>query len=1027
MTRSDPSKPNPVREQAKAALEEQLERLRWPAQDRPQAHRRLAEWLADDLLLTESLELFPLLLEDFAKTPDPPMALRNFDRFARAVFHRGAFFSLMTISQPLRDMLARLFSYSQFFSDILVRNPEYLDWCLSEAELEREKKPDDYHRELTQFTGKLRREDARRRALCRYKRRELLRLGMRELHGHGNIEEYCRELTGLAEAACELAFRDCHRSLIARHGEPSPKEGEAKRRTPGLAVYAMGKMGGGELNFSSDLDLVFVYDVEGQTAGVEDATGHVSGRISNHDFYVRHAREIVRYLSDMTSEGTIYRIDVRLRPEGKAGAMARSLAAYSAYFAQQARSWEKISYLKGRIVAGDEEVMHRFREIREAFVFGTNDPAVILPEIARLKSRIDHENLDHRTRALDIKRGPGGIREIEFITSVYQLLEGVYDHGLRMRATVPALETLAARGKIDAETAGRLARAYWMLRRVEHVLQLFEDQQTHALPESPEERCKLALRCGYDDRESFERELEEHRTFVRGVFEEVFQQDRVSAREELADRLESSEPPNPETLRRLEPFGLGTVEGFQSLRELAVGTREIAISSSGQRNFEKLLPALLAEVRNVAHPEQAVRQLSNLMRAHHTITGVYDLVLAHPPILRLLLRSLGFGNLPARLLVAHPEWLDELLETTALAENHSIEAAFEISFPNDFDPWNREESLARLRRFKDREALFASIREIIGVCTAHKAARQATELAEICLRALCRILARESQVPDAWSVMALGSFGAHEVHLCGDIDVAFFIDDAVQGAEREQLHTFASAVLSEMSAVTPEAQLWKTDARLRPDGRNAPLVVTRSRAERYYREEAGTWEFQSLTRARPVAGDVQLGRNVLEGLHAILRERMPTPSLAEEIRTMRLRLDESVKLPRNAALDLKRSAGGLVDGEFLVQYHQLRIAREKPEVLEPVLDEAVDALEHAGALDASVADVIRQHDRLLRTMQRAQRLLRETSRDYLPADESARAALVRALGRQLDDPVEAMACLPARMARMRQLFLETLG
>lgn len=1026
---SKPSSPQSraIRQQAESTLEEQLERCGWPARHRAEARRRLSEWFDDELIFTEALALFPALIEDLATTADPPMALVNFDRFARVVFHRGAFFSLLTVSAPLRSMLSRLFAYSQYFSDTLVRNPEYLDWCLSEGALDREKTGEEYERELRAFTRRLKDEETRRRALCRFKRRELLRLGVRELMGHGNIEEYCRELTGIAEAACSLAFEDCHRALIERHGTPSPCEGETERTKPGLAVYAMGKMGGHELNFSSDIDLIFIYDVEGETSGRVDSTGHVSGRISNHDFYVRHAREIVRYLSYPSSEGMIYRVDVRLRPEGKAGAMARSLTAYSTYFVQQARSWEKISYLKARIVAGDQTVMLRFREIREAFVFGTNDPAEILPEVARLKNRIDHENLDHRTRGLDIKRGPGGIREIEFITAVHQLLEGVYDRTLRMRSTVPALETLAERGKIKTETASKLAEAYWMMRRVEHVLQLYEDQQTHALPEGAEERRKLALRCGFPDRESFEEELEAHRTFVRKVFGEVFQQERVSARQELADQLESSEEPDEETLRKLEPFGLGTVQGFRALRELAVGTREIAISSSGQRNFERLLPALLKEIRNAARPEQAIGQLSNLMRAHHTITGVYDLVLAHPPILRLLIRTLGFGNLPPRLLVAHPEWLDELLETTALAANHSPREAFTVAFPDGLTKLGTEKALARLRVFKDREALFAAIREIIGIASAHAAARQTTELAEVCLQQLCGIIAREMNIGSGWSVMAFGSFGAREVHLCGDIDVAFFVEDAIEGANREQLHVFASRVLSEMSAVAPEAQLWKTDARLRPDGRNAPLVVTKERAERYYREEAGTWEFQSLTRARSVAGDTDFGQGVLDSLLDILRERIPGEGLAEEIRTMRLRLDESVRLPRRAHLDLKRSPGGLVDGEFLVQFHQLRMAKEQPEVLHPVLEDAVAALAKAGALNEKEARFVSEHDRLLRTVQRMHRLLNETARDYLTEEEGRRAELTRGLSAQLDQPAEALAALPGQMKQMRALFLENLA
>ena len=1025
MAGPDNSKNEAILAAFRLELEESL--APWPRGDREAARELLLSWAREQFVFEEVAELAPRLVEMLIATADPPMALRNWDRYVRAAWDRLALLRLMQHNPDYVRFVAQLFAASQFFADIVVRNPEYLEWCFVEAKLESEKSLDDYCRQLRGFVRPFGNAESRRRALCRFKRRELLRIGVRDLQQrHTGIMELCRELTNLAEAACELALEDSLGELVPRYGRPSPPPDTRPGETIGFSVIAMGKFGGRELNFSSDIDLIFVYDSEGTTAGCTDATGHVSGRITNHEFYCKLGAGIIPYMDYATIEGVLYRVDARLRPDGASGAIARSLPAYVAYLAEQARSWEKIAYLKGRCVAGDRELAERFEEVRQNFVFYGNSPQVLLPEVARLKRRIDHEALDPRTRRLDIKRGPGGIREVEFIAAAQQLLLGGRDKSLRVRATLDGLEGLVAAGRMETEVARRLREAYLFFRQVEHCLQMMNEQQTHELPEEEPGRTALATRCHLGGEPELQSRLSEYRAFVRERFEMFFHEEGPAEKMDLVDYLESRETPNEKVIEELGRFGIGTVEGFQALRELVAGSREFAISRHSQQWFERVFPQLLEQLNGAVMRENAIRHFTQLLRSHHSVTSTYELIQTHPWVLRMLVRVLGFGSLPARLMVAHPEYLDELLMGEPLRGQRSPAVVFENEYAARIARLDEDKALARVRRFKDREALFLAVREIMAVDSARENAAATTELAAACLRSVVDIVSRNAERKEGrWCIISLGSFGGEWVHVCGDLDIAVFHDapEEDRGAAAHYSN-LAARVLSTMSAVAPEGQLWKVDARLRPDGVNGPLSVSRERARRYYRNEAGIWEFQSMTRAQYLAGDEEFGGEILGLIRDALHARSPLPNLAQEVRDMRKRLDQSVRLPRHALMDLKRGPGGIVDVEFLVQYFQLARGLELPDIVTPRTDEALERMRDTELLEAEIAEFILEHHRVLRTVQRALRLLWETSKDFLPAAGDRSAQLARALEAQLPGAQNKLAHLGKSMARMREVFEE---
>lgn len=972
-----------------AALPALLDEAGWPADARADATEGLRSLLAEGIDPAALAEAAPGILDAASASADPPAALRHFARWLRAAFQPTGRLRLLAANPEPRALLLGLFAYSPFLADACVRNPEYVDWLFSEASLDREKPMEAYERELAGLLRTARSRDARRRALCRYRRRELIRLGARDMLGFAGVPEQCREVSRLAEASIRAAFADSWAAMAERHGLPAGVEAPDPESSS-FAVIALGKLGGGELNYSSDVDLLFAYECEGTTTGALDAHGDRVRRLAHNDFFGRVAADLSKALSEPTDEGIAWRVDARLRPDGSAGPMARSLDAFAAYFADHARAWERIAYQKARFVAGDPRVGAAFEKIAEAYAYGDIEPRTLLSEIARLKARIDNDRLDERERRLDIKRGPGGIREIEFLAGVQQILLGGANPALRIRSTVSAMDALVEHGAMEPEVRDLLREAYFLFRRIEHSVQLVADRQTQRLPHGAEERALLGRRLGYPDAAAFESLLDRHRSEVRGRFQSVFHTGPSPGPRLLQDELLQGGDPSPEALKTLEGYGLPARESFSALRELAAGTSQMAIPKRAQRLFERVLPRLLEELESAALPAAAIRQMSNFLQVHRAVATLYEMLLEHPPLVRLLARVCGYGSLPARLMTAKPEWFDALLEGEALSPDWRPPEADPERWRGIAERRGADAALAAVRGAKQQAAFFLCVREILGIDDADAPGRWTARLADACFAGAAGILAAERPCPaDRWAVIALGSYGADEVHLCGDLDIAFLCDGVRDSAGAND---FAARLVSTLSAMAPEGRLWPTDARLRPEGANSPLAVPLDRFRRYYESEAGTWEFQSLTRGRFALGNESLAREAFAAASAAWEARRPDDAaLSVEIWSMRQRMEATAKLPRFAEMDLKGGPGGLVDIEFLAQRRSLAAPGG-----------GIDGVGHSptgilrgtgGEGDAFLA----AHFDRVRRVQRAVRLLFETSRSHLPKDAAKKEALRRAL------------------------------
>ncbi|MFN3475954.1 MAG: glutamate-ammonia-ligase adenylyltransferase, partial [Candidatus Methylomirabilales bacterium] len=549
--------------------------------------------------------LLPSFLEALKNAPDPDMALNNFERYAEAVVDRGFFYSLLKENRKILDLALTIFGSSQCLSDLLIRFPHDFYWLLEPGVLRKPRPKEELEADLSaslawvsSFEGKL-------GALRRFKARELLRIGLQDLLGNLDLVGVTQELSNLADVSLQKAYEICSGELKRRYGIPQSLDEEGQLRECRFAVIGMGKLGGSELNFSSDIDLLFVYEAEGETTGIRTPSGESSGKITNKQFFVRLGELLIKAIGEVTSDGRVFRVDMRLRPEGQAGDLALSINAYQLYYGSYGREWERLALIKARPVAGDPELGQAFLEMVTPFVYRKSLDFGALAEIRALKEKINLSVALEGKIYRDVKLGYGGIREVEFVVQAFQLLYGGRDPWIREPNTLRALHRLSERGYLSYDDYDALAKAYTFLRTVEHRLQILHQLQTHTLPEDRRELTRLARRLGYrgeDPATSFLQELKAHTEAVRRIYESLL---RESPGEEGFMPSYSGETPPLqlffeadfplEQIREcLSGVGFKDVEralrGFLALRD---GPPFVHYSPESRRALAKLVPKLL--------------------------------------------------------------------------------------------------------------------------------------------------------------------------------------------------------------------------------------------------------------------------------------------------------------------------------------------------------------------------------------------------------------------------------------------------
>src|SRR2546426_294870 len=634
--------------------------------------------------------VFPRLLAELTAAPDPDMALNNLERYA-AVVDRTVFFGTLAAHPGAVGLLARLFGSSQFLADALRRRPNLLAWLLEPPTM-RQWLADDLEADLAQTLAPFAAREARMNALRRFKYRQLLRIASRDLLGDADLTVTTEELSRLADACLAEAWRLADATLRAQYGAPL----DAGGAETGLGVIGMGKLGGDELNYSSDIDLMFVYGADGETEGGSE------GRIANGDYFARLGREIVALLEAVTEEGYAFRVDLRLRPEGRMGAVVLSLDGYRAYYERRAELWERQALLKARVGAGHEATRTRVMALGREGVFPAGVDEGIVRPIRLMKGEIDRSLAAKGRQAENVKLGRGGIREIEFLVQALQLLYGGDDPWLRERPSLKVIFRLTERGYLAPALGRLLSRAYVHLRTVEHRLQILHEFQTHTLPEDPTELGRLARRVGTQAPPA--RAAREfgtlHRKITAGVhraFREFFAAREVRPRRKLRlpslTALRATGFPDPERARL-------------NLQMILQGPPLVPYAAHMGATLERLYPMLIDALWKSPDPDEALHQFERFFAATGPRAGLVEL-LVNPELLLGLVKVCAGGDLLTELLIAQPELLASLASPERLLRRKSrpdFRAAMASVFAPGTSPADRRD---RLRRAKQAEELAA--------------------------------------------------------------------------------------------------------------------------------------------------------------------------------------------------------------------------------------------------------------------------------------------------------------------------------
>jgi len=768
-------------------------------------------------------------------------------------------------------------------------------------------------------------------SLRAWKSQELLRVAFREISGLARFVETTRDITEIAERCVRQVYRFSLSALGKRWGEPQT----------GFGVLGMGKLGGRELNYSSDIDVIFIYGEE----------GYVNPRFSHHEFFTRLAEKIV---SEFAERGNaLFRIDLRLRPEGSSGPLVRGLASTENYYAGYGETWERMALIKARGIAGDQELLYEFEHRFQPFIFPKAVSDELLTEIAGLKERIERDLLEVEDLHRNVKLGFGGIREVEFIVQTLQVLHGARHAFLQERNTLEALSALTELEIIPRAEGDALRSAYIFLRAVEHRLQIVREQQTHSLPAKSEDRMLLAKSLGTNSVEAFDQRYGEQTALVREIFQRLLQ----SRSGEITET-------------RGREFFAQPLEASKALERLQAGPNEMHVSARTRRLYAKLEPELLGWLERMADPDAALSRFVRFVDSYGIRGLLFETLLANPRLLELLVRlfdaSAAFGELAIR----HPELIEEIARgrTLDICATVSDYQALLATNPENLPP------LDWVRAFRDSEILRILLRDILSVATFRELQTEMTNLADACVQFCQENISGAEEL----TIVALGKFGGRELLYGADLDVVFIGEEPGP----------AGRLIAALSATTNAGRVFPIDTRLRPEGEQGMLVVTLGGYQSYFNGRAQTWEQQALTKARVISGPAKA--EVEELITRIWTQLRTRPNTKAEIGSMYERVVRD-RAKSGGWYEFKTGRGGLISIEFLVQSLEIQAGIREPNTL--------NALERlAGKMEKEELDTLTSDYLFYRRIESILRRTNNQSVSSLPLNDEDQAKLARRMG-----------------------------
>ena len=878
--------------------------------------------------------------------------------------------------------MVALLSGSQALGNLLVAHPGWLS-ALDIEQLKFPRRADGIRREIE--GGLKLKLEARDYAgalaeVRRFKQREMLRIAARDLARLSNVVEITLEISDLADACLDAVWRICRQQFTERFGRPFHQDAAGNWQRTEFCVLGMGKLGGQELNYSSDVDLLFLYSDEGEVFKAAPAKKKTErATMSNRQFFNKLAEAFIAEVSRVTPDGMLFRVDMRLRPEGDAGPLCRSLESYESYYTEWGQTWERMMLIKARGVAGDEGLAAEFLEMIQPFRYPPSLSADVLREVAAVKDRIEKEVVGGEELERNVKLGRGGIREIEFIAQSLQILHAGKLPFLQTAQTLPCLAKLA-RYKLLAEAeAQQLDAAYQFLRDVEHRLQMDENQQTHTIPTDRPAQLRLARLMGCTSWAEFEAARQTHTGNVRRVYDQILKSDAPkSAQAVLPPEFDGAEAEwenllaahsfrDPATaFRLLKEFaeGPGYVHVSPHTTELArqLILKFLALCPKKRRTGFQPVPASEMRIRKrdgdrlearptLSDPDRVVTRLDSFIEAYGTRTALFEMWNGNPAVFELMLLLFDRSEFLAEAAIRDPDLIDDFVAGGRLRQRKMApEILKDLRHGHD-----DEDQFFWLRRYHEAELMRLGLRDILGLADFEQNLAELSALADACLQYALEVVMRKNKIrTPPFVIIGMGKLGGREIDYGSDLDLLFVTDAPTK--ELPKLQRLAVEVMELLSRRTEQGMVFHTDARLRPDGEKGLLVNTLAAYENYYRRRAQLWEIQALTRTRPVAGNFALGEK-FQKLAATLTDfskvskaknrrgelcepptqsgrRVTPPSETEKatvlpacfmpdwkkhIHQMRMRIEKERTPQGQDDLAIKTGQGGLMDAEFIAQ------------------------------------------------------------------------------------------------------------
>jgi glutamate-ammonia-ligase adenylyltransferase len=993
-------------------------------------------------LLSEMVTLLPsdpagreAIYRSAAAAADPDLFFLNLSRWGDALpdGHLKRAFG----RTELLPLLGALLGGSEFLPGQVARRPEIFEALFLEGGVGARPSAEALLREAVEAADRCATEDEFKSALRRMKHREMTRIATRDLAGISPLNEVTEALSDLASAALEGAVRFARRAVTSRAGEPMASFSDGSRRPCRFVVMGMGKLGGLELNFSSDIDLIYLYETDrGETEGGTQP-------LSLHQYFVRLGEAVTRIVSEATADGFVFRVDLRLRPEGTRGDLVNSLRAAEIYYESWGQTWERAALIKARPVAGDRSLGEEFLRSIVPFVFRKYLDFTSIEEIKGMKDRINQAAVRSRKDERDLKLGAGGIREIEFFVHAHQLIYGGKDPSLRLRGTVEALSALSRLRLITEKERAELAASYAFLRRLEHRIQVYRERQTHVLPQAEEDLRRLARAMDLEDSQALLSALDRRTGAVREIYARLFGSERGVAPSAVPPEVQAlflPEPPPKDTAERLSLLGFRDAEGARrNLDVLRDGPPHARISQRARQYLNHIAPEILYRAAKSPDPDMALSHVERFLSAVGARTMFYALLYEKPKVIEALVRLFGSSRFLSGFLLRHPELLDTFLRTdlSVLYKTKSDlrkELGEELSACEGY-----EQELDALRRFKHLETLRIGIHDMGGVLSLEEGMVQLSALAETLLTHAVALARREVRrrfgvpvVADtgqeaAFIVLGMGKLGSEELSYHSDLDIIFLYSGAGETVpdraapddaefrritNHEYFAKVAQRLISILTTSTREGHVYRLDTRLRPSGNAGPLVSSLEAFLRYHEGSAQLWERQALLKCRFVAGDREFGRSVEELARRFIYERPVPPNAAEEIHRLRTRMEMELGREREDRLNLKVGRGGVVDVEFAVQYLQLLHGAQLPSLRARNTLKALYELQRSGIVSLEQYKVLDGGYRFLRSLDVRLRLSHDASIDQFDP--------------QLLAP-EQVGRYRKETGRIRKIYLELLG